>query len=129
MFNKIMATALVLLLGLFLPAAANPTCICLGPPALTLDSGCCDTEIDCCSEGEEHQCCGEPECCVLLPELPDGQEPTVLHAPIMVAVPLPLIETRLEPQLVRELSRTAKPLSRPPPPLGVAQHTFGVWRL
>ena len=129
MIRKATTYLLLFLLGLYLPAASMTVCVCLNAADPCETASCCSSTSDC---GEDPDpCCGDSDCCITVPSLPDGMEPQLIHAPDPVALPAPLI---LEGEFVvfpaRNFSRTALPNRAPPPPPGAPiRIALGVWRL
>ena len=130
MIRKATAVLFVILLGLYLPAAATSTCICVGPPALGEIDSCCVEITTCCENGDAQPCAGDPDCCVVIPSLPDGMEPQFTELPTPVAAPLPVqLPEEFIAAPVCDAPRSLLP-SRAPPPLSTpVRITFGVWRL
>lgn len=131
MFRKATALALLLLLGLFLPAAAMPLCLCLGTSPLS-EQSCCEAAGSCCQDGDQDPlpCCGDPECCVVIDGMPDGMEPQPTQLPPPLVAPLPVI---IPEAFVVEPISCSQPLPDQPrtchPPRDPARIAFGVWRL
>jgi len=129
MIRKASAYVLLLLLGLYLPVASMTVCVCLEPVDPDGVEDCCGVAVDCCQDSDP--CWGESECCILIPGLPNGMEPQLIHAPAPLSLPAPLIladEFVIFPK--REFSRTALSNRAPPPPPGAPiRIALGVWRL
>lgn len=132
MIRKATAYVLLLLLGLYLPAASMTVCVCMEP---TLDEkeSCCAEVPACCEdhEADAKSCCEDTDCCIVIPGLPDGMEPQLIHAPNPLSLPAPLI---LSEEFVvlpaRKLSSATLSNPTPPPPPGAPiRIALGVWRL
>ncbi|MGB6221457.1 hypothetical protein [Haloferula sp.] len=132
MIRKATSFLLLILLGLYLPAAATSVCLCLGPQTQAPDACPCVASTSCCEETETgmSSCCSDPDCCVVIPAMPDGMEPQLTLAPLPVAAPAPVsLHAELPPVPSSELR---SPVShRAPPPLRSApiRIAYGVWRL
>lgn len=133
MFRKATAIVLVLLLGLYLPAAATSACLCLEPVDQPGLESCCDQKPTCCgdSAANDKSCCEDSTCCVVIPALPDGMEPLLTFAPLPVSLPAPAIlacplAAPPTPALAYE---AVYPEASPPPPGAPSRIAFGVWRL
>lgn len=131
MIRKATALALLLLLGLYLPAAGMPVCLCIGP-STSLEEPCCGETMTCCETSADGQksCCGDPDCCVVISGVPDGMEPQAAHVPLPLSAPLLIATvTAFEPEALATL-RIPSPSSRTAPPPGdPVRIAFGVWRL
>ena len=131
MIRKATALALLVLLGLYLPAAAMPVCLCLGPQSFLADP-CCQEEVNCCDSeaADASDCCGDPECCVLVSGIPDGMEPQAQHLPPPLAAPLPVV-TIVDFAVVPMAHQLAlcRPSGCSPPTGDPVRIAFGVWRL
>lgn len=131
MIRKATALALLFLLGLYLPAVALPTCVCIGPVAsIEADCGveaetCCDSH-----DAEASPCCGDPECCIVVIELPDGIEPQASEVPGPLTAPLPVV-SELEVLTLPVLDGLVErhPDVVPPLPGDPIRIVYGVWRL
>lgn len=133
MIRKTTAFLLTILLGLYLPAAATSVCFCLGSGDQSKTAACCEELTTCC---EEHQkkaqsCCEDPDCCLIIPALPDGMEPQLAQAPLPVSLPaLIMVNEQLQPAPSIEAPRSLISHPAPPPPPGAPiRIAFGVWRL
>ena len=131
MIRRVAALALLLLLGLYLPAAGMPVCLCIGTAA-SMEESCCSEAGSCCEEPHSgcKSCCGDPECCVVISGIPDGMEPQAAQLPMPLVAPLPIILQ--EEFLVPNWTAVQPPLPLPrslPPPGDPVRIAFGVWRL
>ncbi|MGE9270298.1 MAG: hypothetical protein ACQKBU_05790 [Verrucomicrobiales bacterium] len=119
---------LIFLLGTLLPAAALVVCPC--SEAAEMDFPCCGSDHDA-DESETSPCCGEPDCCVELPDLPDGQEPSTTRVPVPLPAPQALEATGATPPtpLAKRIGNLIA-IPRPPPPDATPiRITCGIWRL
>lgn len=131
MLRQATALALLLLLGLFLPAAATPLCLCLSSSPFS-EQSCCGAADSCCKGGDQDKapCCGDPQCCVIINGMPDGVEAQSTQLPGPLVAPLPVLIA--EPFVIEPLG-DSQPLPDefrtthfPGDPVRIA---FGVWRL
>jgi hypothetical protein len=131
MIRKATALALLLLFGLYLPAAAMPVCLCIGPAASIEESCCADAGSCCGDQGEDGKsCCGDPECCIVIAGIPDGMEPQPTQLPLPLSAPLPTVipEAFVPVPSLDSLVLTQR-YETPPPPGDPIRIAFGVWRL
>jgi len=131
MIRKATALALLFLLGLYMPAVALPACVCISPAA-SLEASCGTDAEACCDshEADASSCCGDPECCIVVIELPDGIEPKASEIPGPLTAPLPVVsELEIEdvPRFDGHIERHPDATKAPPgAPIRIA---YGVWRL
>jgi hypothetical protein len=130
MIRKATAVLFVILLGLYLPAAATSTCICVGPSVFGEMDDCCVETPACCEDENSQPCAGDPDCCVVIPSLPDGMEPQFTELPAPVAAPLPvLLPEEFVVAPLCDVPRSLLSSRAPPLPSTPVRITFGVWRL
>ncbi|MFC7337541.1 hypothetical protein ACFQY0_10165 [Haloferula chungangensis] len=132
MIRKATAYVLLLLLGLYLPAASMSVHLCVKPTSGD-DLSCVIAAPDCCEEdhADAKPCCEEQDCCIDLPSLPDGMEPQLIAAPAPVALPAPLLladDFSLLPMREHWLA-TSSDRAPPLPPGAPIRIAHGVWRL
>ena len=129
MFRKATTVLLLIFLGLYMPVAGTSVCRCLGPDA----ESCCAELSGCCDEGEtgEDSCCGDPDCCVVLPVMPEGVEPQLSVVPASLSVPAQVVQTGDFLSLSSRVTVvTPAPICAPPPWSGASiRIATGVWRL
>jgi len=136
--RRLAAILTLLFLGLYLPVAAGPLHLCLqaGSFACVHEDGCCGTEIAdvCCDDDEAPDPLGIPcpncDGCVLLPGLPDGQDPGTakVKLPATPVTPLDPPGWALPAPLEFAAIEAAPPLRTPPPP-PPSRARLSVWRL
>jgi hypothetical protein len=132
MIRKATSYVLLLLLGLYLPAASMTVCVCM-KSALDEKQSCGAGVPACCEnhEADATPCCEDPDCCIVVPGLPDGMEPQLIHAPNPVSLPAPLfLADEFVALPARGLSLATLSYRAPPPPPGAPiRIALGVWRL
>lgn len=122
--RKVLASFLLMCLGVLIPVAASPMRICLLDGGILAagsvsQSGCCDCE-------DQHApCCVELE---KLPELFVPQAAVELPPAVVAELPLWPCARLFASELPRESCRFSEPIRGPDSP-GAHRAVLGIWRL
>jgi hypothetical protein len=124
LMRKLLASFLLLCLGVLVPVAASPMRVCL------LDGGIfaasCATEVGCCDcDGSHEPCCVELE---KLPTLSVPQAELELPPALLAELPSWICPQPLASERSREISRYSEPIRGPDSP-AARRAVLEIWRL
>jgi len=127
--RNLLATFLLVCLGVLIPVAASPMRVCLLEGGI-LTSGFASHQPECCTDCEPDKDLPDP-CCVELEKLPEllaPQPPLEVAAAVLAEIPPWDCLTPLERELPCEASPRSEPIRGPTSP-AAHRAVLGIWRL